>query len=384
MTYLLKSEVDLQEERGRYEALNAKFETLNSLLGEDSVIPGVGAIRGGTSSVGGGTGDGVGGGEHGGNVYGTSSDNGIAYTEDDLYPSQFMSPVRSTTNTNTNTITTPHSTNNTTTYSTNNTYNTSRHDAPSPSLKMIAQQYANDDLYPIPIDSEHSLHYDDYDYEASFVVSDVKSTPIRGTISNMNTTNNNYTTNTTNTATPTIHGAKFTSTPARFHEQIATLTNPEHKASKLAMNAPPNMVLSTPVRSVHSSVHNSVYGNTSGGVSSTAPTPQVMPYNTNLAANLTRDYTALGVYSTNTTPNNNTSNTSNNYYTQLNSPAVYVDAYSSYLPSAPTSDKLRGGSGIGSGTSDVMSTPARQVRVLFYVSVTFTYFVGYGYFAVVN
>ena len=37
MTYLLKSEVDLQEERGRYESLNAKFETLNNLLSDDNI-----------------------------------------------------------------------------------------------------------------------------------------------------------------------------------------------------------------------------------------------------------------------------------------------------------------------------------------------------------
>jgi hypothetical protein len=44
MTYLLKSEIDLQEERGRYEQLAQKYETLNALLAPGSMVANIGDI----------------------------------------------------------------------------------------------------------------------------------------------------------------------------------------------------------------------------------------------------------------------------------------------------------------------------------------------------
>ena len=351
MTYLLKSEVDLQEERGRYEALNAKFETLNNLLSDDSASPGLYELKKNLENT---TNSGVNlmsGAEYlakqaTANTATTAAtsakvtdtvDQGTAYSESDLYPSQFNTPIA------TRTTATKSATNNTN--RSNHTYTAyTRAEAPSPSLKMIAQQYAQDDLYPIPheADGEHSVHYDYHDYsneqnedydsfdsfEPSFTLSAAKSTPY-------------------SSLTQGVQGAKVTSTPARLQEKIATLSGQqEQKAMQLAMNAPP-MGLSTPVRSVYNSntsfhnttsqnvhtMHSTVY--TSGGVSSTASTPQVMPYNPLHQAR--RDYTALGVFSAAATPDTTGGKHNSDYspYTLLNSPAPYVDAYASFLPSAP-------------------------------------------------
>ena len=350
MTYLLKSEVDLQEERGRYEALNAKFETLNNLLSDDSAAPGLYELKKNIEN----TTSGVklmSGAEYLAKQAITNTatnaavsskvtdsvDQGIAYSESDLYPSQFNTPIATrTTTTKSTTSSTDHSNHTNTSYT--------RAEAPSPSLKMIAQQYAQDDLYPIPheADGEHSVHYDYHDYsneqnedydsfdtfEPSFTLSAAKATPY-------------------SSLTQGVQGAKVTSTPARLQEKIATLSGQqEQKAMQLAMNAPP-MGLSTPVRSVYNSntsFHNPTSQNahamqsnvyTSGGVSSTASTPQVMPYNPSHQAR--RDYTALGVFSAAATPDTTGGKNNNDYspYTLLNSPAPYVDAYASFLPSAP-------------------------------------------------
>jgi hypothetical protein len=48
MTYLLKSEIDLQEERGRYEQLAQKYETLNALLAPGSMVANIGDIAPGS------------------------------------------------------------------------------------------------------------------------------------------------------------------------------------------------------------------------------------------------------------------------------------------------------------------------------------------------
>lgn len=371
MTYLLKSEVDLQEERSRYESLNAKFETLNNLLSDDSAAPGLYELKknlentatnatattstiGANSGIGGKGSSGVtimSGSEYLAKHSNTNTsttttsdsvkvsesvDQGIAYSESDIYPSQFNTPIATRTSHNTTTTTNPNTTTTTTTSYT-------RTEAPSPSLRMIAQQYAQDDLYPIPLeaDGEHSQYnypdeceeYDSFDFEPSFTLGATKTTPY-------------------SSLTQGVHGAKVTSTPARLQEKIATLSGQhEQKALQLAMNAPP-MGLSTPVRSVyhgHSTFHNATAtSNGSGsvqpmhshvhtstnGVSSTASTPQVMPYTTHYQSK--RDYTALGVFSAATTPNTTAdhNNNGNSPYTQLNSPAPYVDAYASFLPSA--------------------------------------------------
>lgn len=284
MTYLLKSEVDLQDERKRYETLSAKFESLNALLAPDSVVPNIADFRHVTAS------------EQSAHSAQLES-SGIAFELHDLYPQpswRSMSgdvpaqPLQSSAELDDD-------------YVSMNS---------SSALRSLAQQYAQDDYYPLPGDRDEERH--------SALYTSLEGAGIRA-----------------------YPNAQFTSTPARFQEKVsASATMAAGKVSKLAANPVPGTALATPAgQKVPHHGYNSV--------SSTCSTPPM--------SLLHKKY----VYSTAGIPPHHAQESGHKQtHTHVTSPAPYVDAYASYLH-APVSAPIAPKAIQPSASVAALSTPTK-------------------------
>ena len=295
LTYLLKSEVDLQDQRQKYQQLSAQYHTLNDLLSPDSGIANVTDITAPLVHTSSSTG-------------GSSSTEGIAYCSDDLYPQSFSNWGSSTGNTNTNTPASVTTANATSAVGMQTPTRRAPTVETSSELRRLTQAYAQDDLYPVPTDIDTAQYTEDYAEESE--EEDVLTALPNTSITSMHTDSKLT--------------AKVTSTPARFLDHIADPSmQATARTAKLAANLPPGMtpihltVHSTPTRSQSTTAMHPYTG------SSTCSTPPVHHQH--------MKYTAPHTVPTTPVLTSNTKAV----YPHLNTPASYVDAYSSYLPSAP-------------------------------------------------
>jgi hypothetical protein len=302
MTYLLKSEVDLQDQRKHYEQLHAKYETLNTLLAPGSGVPNVSDFALPMTTR---------------DADAASAAAGIAFREDDIYP--LASHWRHTVSDSAMSLGQVESV--MSVELANQRQVGSASTESSSALRRLAQQYAQDDLYPVPADADEG---------AALTESAMPAMGARSTAHLMS---------------PQVLAAKFASTPARFQELVGGVGAHETKAAKLASNLPPGMGVQTPQR--HDAVSAKV--NPYNSVSSTCSTPPV--------GLLHKKFNVMGGASTPA-----------ELYPYITTPAPYVDAYASFMPSSrkvPAGQRQVDVTGVStpvSGTSRVPERPHHETR----------------------
>jgi hypothetical protein len=293
--------VDLQDQHKHYEQLRAKYETLNTLLQpEDRGIPRVSdSFDDATHYTGSAR-------EHSTTAADTTEQTpvaagtpgGIAYREDDLYPSSLWKDPEYARLVSQASEATPVAA--LAIAAASMTRSQTQHDTdaeqPSSALRLLAQQYAQDDRYPV---------HGDADDHAPYAGPGAHSTALTAT---------------TLFASPML-SAKASFTPARFQER---LLQPAAKAGAKAITtatvpATQPAVLSTPQRATTAAGKQNPYNS----VNSTCSTPPVGPpgmkYAQPALSAKMHGYSATNANLTHMYPN-------------ISAPATYThDAFASYL-----------------------------------------------------
>lgn len=319
MTYLLKSEVDLQDERKRYEQLSAKFETLNSLLAPDSAVPNIADFAPIAASSASFTAP-----FSAPQISAEHDTSGIAFEQHDLYPQpvwadhsrQFVSSQEHSQYEEYSGIASSSST--------------------SSALRSLAQQYAQDAYYPVPGDRDDDEEVEKVQQSGVYASLDRARAGAGAGGSAGTHANPPY--------------AQYTSTPARFQEKmIAGASIAAGKGAKLAANPVPGAMLTTPMQAQdgRSNLHHAY-----NSVSSTCSTPPMSLLHKKF------------VYSTaNMLPPPSTQESAQKMhpFAHITSPKPYVDAYVSYLQSAPAlgSEQQRSTSSTSAVASADLSTPKK-------------------------
>lgn len=265
LTYLLKSEVDLQDQTKHYEQLRAKYETLNTLLEpEERAIPRVSDLDSGEPSAMATTHRSVPAAPVQANAEAAApTPGGIAFREDDLYPgiqwrdpeyARLVSQVSSTTPIAALAITAAATASGATTRSSPTTDQDQDYDQdhqPSSALRRLAQQYAQDEQYFVPGDADTDTAA--YGYGRA----EFGTNPVTALF-----------------ASPSpAHlplAAKQTATPARFTERLQQPAAGRNRTSAVPPTAS-TLAPATPVRNPASSTRQNPYNS----VSSTCSTPPV-------------------------------------------------------------------------------------------------------------
>jgi hypothetical protein len=316
--------VDLQDQHKHYEQLRAKYETLNTLLQpEDRGIPRVSdSFDDATHYTGSAR-------EHSTTVANTAEQapaaatpGGIAYREDDLYPSSLWKDPEYARLVSQASEATPIAA--LAIAAASMTRSQTQHDTdaeqPSSALRHLAQQYAQDDRYPVHGDADdHALHAGHGAAGTALTATTLFASPMLS--------------------------AKASFTPARFQER---LLQPAAKAGAKAtatatVPATQPAVLSTPQRATTSAGKQNPYNS----VNSTCSTPPVgvpgVKYAQPALSTKMHGYTATNASLTHMYPN-------------ISAPATYThDAFASYLPGT------RGNREQSEQAMDVASTPVSGV-----------------------